>query len=125
MRLIAHADNLPAQNKIELIAPLLVDRDHLIARFAGRFLGHGTPFQDQDGKWWCTAFFNANVPPLPRQGIEKRNLSENAQTINEQGVTIVPLDVKVLDDGDIYIRAKDPAYATPGPEEAQRFINSK
>ena len=37
-------------------------------KFAGRFLGHGTPFQTRDGKWWCTAFFNANVPPLPREG---------------------------------------------------------
>ncbi len=58
---------------------------------------------------------------LPREGIETRDLSENAQTINEQGVTIVPLDVRVLDDGDVYIRAKDPAYATPGPDEAQKF----
>jgi hypothetical protein len=90
-------------------------------RFAGRFLGHGTPFQDRDGKWWCTAFFNANVPPLDRKGIETRDLSENAQTINEQGVTIVPLEVRVLDDGDVYIRAKDPAYASPGPEEVQDF----
>jgi len=48
-------------------------------------------------------------------------LSENAQTINEQGVTIVPMDARVLDDGQIDIRAKDPAYATPGPDEAQRF----
>jgi hypothetical protein len=90
-------------------------------KFAGRFLGHGTPFQNKDGKWWCTAFFNANVPPLPRKGIEARDLGENAQTINEQGVTIVPLDVRVLDDGEIYIRAKDPAYATPGPDEVQKF----
>ncbi len=90
-------------------------------KFAGRFLGHGTPFQDKEGKWWCTAFFNANVPPVPRQGIEKRDLGENAQTINEQGVTIVPLDVRVLDNGEVYIRAKDPAYATPGPDEAQSF----
>ncbi|MCA9240955.1 MAG: family 43 glycosylhydrolase, partial [Planctomycetales bacterium] len=90
-------------------------------KFAGRFLGHGTPFQTRDGKWWCTAFFNANVPPLPRDGIQQRNLAENAQTINEQGVTIVPLDVRVLEDGDIYIRAKDPAYASPGPDEAQDF----
>lgn len=52
-------------------------------RFVGRFLGHGTPFQTRDGKWWCTAFFNANVPPLPREGIEKRNLSKDAQTINQ------------------------------------------
>ncbi len=90
-------------------------------KFAGRFLGHGTPFQTRDGKWWCTAFFNANVPPLPRDGIRDRDLRDNAQTINEQGVTIVPLDVKVLDDGEIHIRAKDPDYAVPGPDEAQKF----
>ncbi|MCA8987074.1 MAG: sulfatase-like hydrolase/transferase [Planctomycetaceae bacterium] len=90
-------------------------------QFAGRFLGHGTPFQDRDGNWWCTAFFNGNVPPLPSEGIENRDLSENAQTINEQGVTIVPLEVKLLDNGEVYIRAKDPAYGTPGPDEAQSF----
>jgi arylsulfatase len=90
-------------------------------KFAGRFLGHGTPFQTRDGKWWCTAFFNANVPPLPRDGIEKRDLSETAQTINQRGTTIVPLDVKLLDDGTVHIRAKDPAYATPGPDEVQKF----
>ncbi len=90
-------------------------------RFAGRFLGHGTPFQDRDGKWWCTAFFNGNVPPLPRDAVETRDLSENAQTINEQGVTIVPMDVRLLDNGDVWIRAIDPAYATPGPDEAQSF----
>ncbi|BCX49460.1 glycosylhydrolase family 43 [Haloferula helveola] len=90
-------------------------------KFAGRFLGHGTPFQTRDGKWWCTAFFNANVPPLPRDGIESRDLAETAQTINQRGTTIVPLDVRVLDDGDIFIRAKDPAYATPGPDEVQKF----
>ncbi len=90
-------------------------------KFAGRFLGHGTPFQDKDGKWWCTAFFNANVPPLDRKGVETRDLSETAQTINEQGVTIVPLDVRVLDNGEVFIRAKDPAYAVPGPDEVQDF----
>ncbi len=90
-------------------------------RFVGRFLGHGTPFQDKEGKWWCTAFFNANVPPVPREGIETRDLSEEAQTINDQGVTIVPLDVHLLDNGDVQIRAVDPAYATPGPDEVQKF----
>jgi arylsulfatase len=90
-------------------------------KFAGRFLGHGTPFQTRDGKWWCTAFFNANVPPLPRAGIESRNLAEDAQTINPRGTTIVPLDVRTLPDGDVFIRAKDPAYATPGPDEVQQF----
>jgi arylsulfatase len=90
-------------------------------RFVGRFLGHGTPFQTRDGKWWCTAFFNANVPPLARENIEKRDLSEDAQTINQRGTTIVPLEVKILADGDVYIRAKDPAHATPGPDEVQKF----
>ena len=90
-------------------------------RFAGRFLGHGTPFKDKAGRWWCTAFFNANVPPLSRSEIETRDWSDNAYTINEQGVTIVPLEVKVRDDGAIHIRAKDPAYAHPGAEEAQEF----
>ncbi len=90
-------------------------------RFLGRFLGHGTPFQDRQGRWWCTAFFNANVPPLDSEGIETRDLSANAQTINEQGVTIVPLEVKMLEDGDVYIRAIDKRYATPGPDEVQKF----
>jgi hypothetical protein len=27
----------------------------------------------------------------------------------------------VLEDGAIYIRAKDPAYANPGPDEVQQF----
>ena len=87
-------------------------------RFVGRFLGHGTPFRDKKGNWWCTAFYNANVPPLPAAGIESRDLSETAQTINQLGTTIVPLDVRILSDGDVYIRAIDPHYATPGPDEA-------
>jgi arylsulfatase len=89
-------------------------------RFVGRFLGHGTPFQTRDGAWWCTAFFNANVPPLPRDGIESRDLSEEAQTINQRGTTIVPLEVRQLPDGDAFLRAKDPAYAPPGPDEVQK-----
>ena len=89
-------------------------------RFAGRFLGHGTPFQDKEGRWWCTAFFNGNVPPLPGEGIQQKDLSETAQTINEQGTTIVPLDVKILENGDVYVRAKDDRYATIGPDEADK-----
>jgi arylsulfatase len=89
-------------------------------KFAGRFLGHGTPFQDKQGRWWCTAFFNANVPPIPDEGIATRDLSDNAYTINRQGLTLVPLDVHLTDD-DIVVRAKDPRYARPGPDEAQRF----
>jgi hypothetical protein len=90
-------------------------------KFAGRFMGHGTPFQDKEGKWWCTAFYNANVPPLSREELKTKPMGDNAYTINEQGVTIVPLEVKVLEDGDIYIRVKDPDYAQAGPEEIQTF----
>jgi len=89
-------------------------------KFAGRFLGHGTPFQTRDGKWWCTAFFNGNVPPLSREGIKGRDLAADAQTINPLGVTLVPLNIS-LKDGDVSIRALDPAYATPGPDEVQKF----
>jgi xylan 1,4-beta-xylosidase len=90
-------------------------------KFVGRFLGHGTPFQTLDGKWWCTAFYNANVIPLDREGIETLDLGDNAQTINQRGVTIVPLNVKIQEDGEIYIRAIDSAYATAGPDEVQKF----
>ncbi|MEM1441486.1 MAG: family 43 glycosylhydrolase [Verrucomicrobiota bacterium] len=90
-------------------------------KFVGRFLGHGTPFRDPEGRWWCTAFFNANVPPLSREGIEKQDLSETAQTINQRGTTLVPLEVKLLEDGELFIRAKDPAYGTIGLDEAQEF----
>ena len=90
-------------------------------QFAGRFLGHGTPFQDKEGRWWCTAFYNANVPPLDVANIASQDLGHIAHTINEQGVTLVPLDVRVLAHGEIYIRAKDPRYALPGPDETQDF----
>lgn len=90
-------------------------------KFAGRFLGHGTPFQDKQGRWWCTAFYNANVPPVSDENIQNTDLGNNAQTINEQGTTIVPLDVKILEDGDIYIRAKDSRYKNPGPDEATTY----
>ncbi len=90
-------------------------------RFVGRFLGHGNLFQTRDGKWWCTAFANANVPPISREGIQTRDLSDSAYTINQCGTTIVPVDVRILPDGDVYIRAVDLDYAVPGPDEAQKF----
>lgn len=90
-------------------------------QFAGRFLGHGTTFQDKEGRWWCTAFYNANVPPISVTAAQHPSVGDTANTINQQGVTIVPLDVRVLDDGEIYIRAKDPDYANPGPEEAEDY----
>lgn len=90
-------------------------------KFAGRFLGHGTPFTDKRGRWWCTAFYNANIPPLSRAGIRRADLGATAQTINQRGTTLVPLDVRLLDNGELHIRAKDPDYASPGPDEAQSF----
>jgi iduronate 2-sulfatase len=89
-------------------------------KFVGRFLGHGTPFQDNDKRWWCTAFYNGNVPPLPTEGIIARDLRETAQTINQRGTTLVPLDVQMRDN-ELLIRAKDPHYASPGPDEVQMF----
>lgn len=90
-------------------------------QFAGRFLGHGTPFQDKQGRWWCTAFFNANIPPIDDRNIQNKDLRETAQTINRKGTTLVPLEVRILDNGEIFIRAKDPRYRNPGPDEAQDF----
>ncbi len=98
-----------------------IDGNYGPRKFAGRFIGHGTPFQTRDGNWWITAFYNADVLPLTRKGIQSRDIGDKAQTINRRGTTIVPLDVRVLDDGEIYIRAKDPDYANPGPDEAQKF----
>ena len=89
-------------------------------KFTGRFLGHGTPFTDRDGRWWCTAFYNANIPPISREGIRSRDIGHTAQTINQRGTTLVPLDVR-MKDGELIIRAKDPDYAKPGPDEAQKF----
>ena len=90
-------------------------------RFVGRFLGHGTPFKDKRGRWWCTAFYNADAPVLDREGIQSRDIGDKAQTINRRGTTLVPLEVRILKGGDVYIRAKDPDYAVPGPDEVQKF----
>jgi xylan 1,4-beta-xylosidase len=90
-------------------------------RFAGRFLGHGFPFQDKQGRWWCTAFYNGNIPPISREDLKKRPLPDTAYTINPMGTTIVPMEVKIGADGEVLINAKDPDYAVPGPEEVQQF----
>jgi xylan 1,4-beta-xylosidase len=89
-------------------------------KFAGRFLGHGTTLQDSAGRWWRTAFFNGNVPPLSREGIQTKELSDNAYTLNEQGLNLVPLDVN-MEGNELVIRATDPDYSVPGPEELQKF----
>ncbi len=90
-------------------------------RFCGRFLGHGTPFQDKQGRWWCTAFYNANHPTLDGKAASTMDLSDTAYTINPVGTTIVPLKVALDASGDVWVRAKDPDYAYPGQEEVQTF----
>lgn len=89
-------------------------------KFAGRFLGHGTPFKDKQGNWWCTAFYNANNPPLTSEEAKTKDLSKSAYTINKQGLTLVPLEIKMIK-SEIVVRPKDPSYTTPGLEEAQKF----
>ncbi|ARN57465.1 family 43 glycosylhydrolase [Sedimentisphaera salicampi] len=90
-------------------------------KFAGRFLGHGTLFKDKSGKWWCTAFYNANVPVISREEAKTKDLSDTAYTVNKQGVTIVPMDIRQLESGEIHVEPLDPLYAEPGKEEAQEF----
>jgi xylan 1,4-beta-xylosidase len=89
-------------------------------KFAGRFLGHGTPFQDKQGNWWCTAFYNANHPTLTREEAQTKDVSQSAYTLNKQGLTLVPIEIKKVN-GKIIVQAKDPDYAVPGPEEVQKF----
>jgi arylsulfatase len=91
-------------------------------KFAGRFLGHGTPFKDKEGRWWCTAFFNANNPVATLDETMLPKVAEDAYTINPMGVTLVPLDISLTSDGEINVIAKDDSYAIPGPEEVQEFL---
>ena len=89
-------------------------------KFAGRFLGHGTPFKDKKGNWWCTAFYNANHPTLTRDEARNKDVSQSAYTLNKQGLTLVPVDIKVVN-GEIVVKALDPDYEKPGTEELQEF----
>jgi len=91
-------------------------------RFAGRFLGHGTLFKDKEGRWWCTAFYNANVPPLTEIEAKTKDLSDNAYTINRQGLTLVPMEV-TMRDGDVVVYSIDENYRYPGGEEVQKFYH--
>ncbi|MEM9987293.1 MAG: beta-xylosidase, partial [Bacteroidota bacterium] len=77
-------------------------------------------FQDSAGKWWATAFFNANQAPLAPDQAKNSDLSQTAYTINAQGLTLVPMEIKLVE-GQVIVRALDPAYAVPGQEEVQDF----
>lgn len=88
-------------------------------KFAGRFLGHGTPFQDKEGRWWCTAFKNGDL--ISREALREIDVDPSmASTINPQGLTLVPIEIKMVD-GDVLVYALDQDYLNPGEEEAQEF----
>ena len=84
-------------------------------------MGHGSPFQDKEGRWWCTAFTNASNPPIdPPEDARNMDLSGSAYTINKQGLTLVPLEIRIVN-GDVEIYAIDENYRYPGNEENQQF----
>ncbi len=89
-------------------------------KFAGRYLGHGTPFKDKKGRWWCTAFYNADHPTLTPEEAATMDLSKAAYTINQGGLTVVPMDI-YEENGDVVVHVKDEAYRYPGKEEVQKF----
>lgn len=89
-------------------------------KFVGRFLGHGTPFRDKKGNWWCTAFYNANHPTMTHEEARNKDVSQSAFTLNKQGLTLVPIEIKTKN-GKVVVRTKDPDYAYPGDEEVQKF----
>ncbi len=89
-------------------------------KFAGRFLGHGTLFKDKQDRWWCTAFYNANRPTLSPDQARNMDLSDTAYTINKQGLTLVPMEIR-MQDGEVMVYPKDDDYKLPGAEEVQKF----
>ena len=87
-------------------------------RFAARFCGGGTPFQDKSGQWWTSASQSGIHEPDPAGG---QTLADNKKpwTINPRGLTLVPLTVKTTPANDTQIRATPAPYNTPGPEESR------
>lgn len=67
-------------------------------------------FRTRKGDGGVPHFTMQMFRPFPSE-LKTKRMDDNAYTINEQGVTLVPLEVKVLEDGEVYIRAKDPDYA--------------
>lgn len=88
-------------------------------KFAGRFLGHGHIFKDKQDQWWCTAFLNGDYVS-PEHVAEHGISTEKAESMNPQGLTLVPIDI-FMENGDVVVRPKDPLYATPGDDETQDF----
>ncbi len=93
-------------------------------KFAARFCGHGTPFQDKQGRWWTTAFLNGTYEPDLENGQIICGRSD-AWTLNPRGMTLVPLDVMIDPEGDVVIATSAVGYSRQGPEEMQQFDFAK
>ena len=89
-------------------------------QFAARFCGHGTVFQDAKKRWWTTACGKGIYESDPSKGQQICG-NKQAWTRNPQGLTLVPMELRLVKDGKVDVRAKDSHYANPGPEEAQPF----
>lgn len=87
-------------------------------KFAARFVGNGTPFQDKNGRWWVTAFRKPDQTVLTIEELNGRDASNGAYTINQPGLTLVPLDIKITNN-EVSIIANDTRYRYPGNEEVQ------
>lgn len=87
--------------------------------FAGRCLGHGTVFKDKEGQWWCTAFLNGKY--LSPESVASKSINPDiAISMNKQGLTLVPMEIKEVD-GEVWVRPLDSKYRYPGDEEIQKF----
>ena len=89
-------------------------------KFVGRFLGHSSPFFDKNGMLWAMSFHNGSsisyekLNTLPDQGTD-------AHTLVHTGAMLVPMSHSIDENGDILFKVLDPRFATPGPEEVQKF----
>lgn len=89
-------------------------------KWLGRFLGHGTPFQDKQGRWWITAFANGKYTPYDELMQQERQ-DDKAYTGTPNGAMLVPLEMWTDETGEVRFKVKDRRFATPGPEEVQQF----
>ncbi len=89
-------------------------------KFAARFVGNGIPFQDKNGRWWVTAFHKTDQSVVTIGELKGIDASDAAYTINKPGLTLVPLDIEIMND-EVYVTAKDSRYRYPGKEEVQQF----
>ncbi|MCM2678510.1 family 43 glycosylhydrolase [Echinimonas agarilytica] len=89
-------------------------------KWVGRFLGHGTPFKDSQGRWWMTAFKNGTYVPYDDLMLQN-DQGDDAYTGTQSGAMLVPMEIDTDETGEVRFTVKDYRFATPGPEEVQQF----